>query len=100
MPQFRNVTLKCFTEIGGLSVGPEYNQKFTTLFGIVLESVITVLPPQMNLEEVYENATDKEQNFIQNLALFLSTFLGTHLKVDNDWYYNPLARRGRCSQQS
>lgn len=80
MPQFRNVTLKCFTEIAGLSVGPEYDSKFTTLFGMVLESVMNVLPLTINLADVYENSSDKEQNFIQNLALFLSTFLGIHLK--------------------
>ena len=80
MPQFRNVTLKCFTEIAGLSVGPEYDSKFSTLFGMVLESVMGVLPVNINLADVYENSSDKEQNFVQNLALFLSTLLGTHLK--------------------
>lgn len=32
MPEFRNVTLKCLSEIGGLQVGPEYNSKFVILF--------------------------------------------------------------------
>lgn len=61
-------------------MGPEYDAKFSTLFGMVLESVVNVLPITLNLADVYENSNDKEQNFIQNLALFLSTFLGTHLK--------------------
>ncbi len=61
-------------------MGPEYDAKFSTLFGMVLESVVNVLPITLNLADVYENSSDKEQNFIQNLALFLSTFLGIHLK--------------------
>jgi exportin-1 len=32
VPEFRNVTLKCLSEIGGLQVGPEYNSKFVILF--------------------------------------------------------------------
>ncbi len=27
-PEFRNVTLKCLSEIANLSVGPEYDPKF------------------------------------------------------------------------
>jgi exportin-1 len=75
------VTLKCFTEIGGLQVGPEYNDKFVTLFGMVMDGVGAVLPLSLNLADVYENSSDDEQNYIQNLALFLSNFLGAHLKV-------------------
>jgi exportin-1 len=32
------------------------------------------------LPEIYENSTDDDQNFIQNLALFLSAFYNFHLK--------------------
>jgi hypothetical protein len=32
---------------------------------------------------MYENANDDEQQYIQNLALFLTGFLGVHLKVSN-----------------
>jgi exportin-1 len=33
---------------------------------------------------MFENAADDEQQYIQNLALFLTGFLGVHLKVQND----------------
>ena len=42
---YRNVTLKCLSEIGGLVVGPEYNSKFVTLFQVVMTSVNRMVPP-------------------------------------------------------
>ena len=37
-----------------------------------------MLPVDTNLKQAYMNGTDDEQKFIQNLALFLSTFLKEH----------------------
>jgi hypothetical protein len=34
-----------------------------------------VLPLQTNLKDAYQKGTDDEQKFIQNLSLFLCTFL-------------------------
>ncbi|KAJ3067940.1 Karyopherin transporter [Podochytrium sp. JEL0797] len=80
VPEFKNVTVKCLTEIGGLQVGPEYNEKFAFLFNIVMTSINKMVPPQADLAELYETDDDAEQ-FIQNLAMFLTSFLGAHLKV-------------------
>ncbi|ORY34532.1 hypothetical protein BCR33DRAFT_759147 [Rhizoclosmatium globosum] len=81
VPQFKNVTLKCLTEIGGLQVGPEYNDKFAFLFNIVMTSINKMVPALLvYLATLYENDDDAEQ-FIQNLAMFLTSFLGAHLKV-------------------
>lgn len=45
VPEFRNVTLKCLSEIGGLQIGPEYNSKFIILFNMVMTSVNKMVPP-------------------------------------------------------
>ena len=37
-----------------------------------------MLPEETNLKQAYVNGTDDEQKFIQNLAMFLSTFLKEH----------------------
>ena len=37
-----------------------------------------MLPLSTNIREAYKNGKDDEQNFIQNLALFLCTFLREH----------------------
>ncbi|KAJ3269891.1 Karyopherin transporter [Terramyces sp. JEL0728] len=80
VPAFRNVVLKCLTEIGSLQVGPEYNDKFVLLYKFVMEKIVNILPITTNIPEVYENSTDDDQNFVQNMALFFSSFLGSHLK--------------------
>ena len=37
-----------------------------------------MLPLSTNVKEAYKNGRDDEQNFIQNLSLFLCTFLRQH----------------------
>ena len=37
-----------------------------------------MLPVTTNIKEAYKQGRDDEQNFIQNLSLFLSTFLKEH----------------------
>ncbi|KAJ3031095.1 UNVERIFIED_CONTAM: Karyopherin transporter [Siphonaria sp. JEL0065] len=80
IPDFKNVTLKCLTEIGGLQVGPEYNERFANLFNMVMTCINRMIPPSADLAELYETDGDAEQ-FIQNLGMFLTSFLGVHLKV-------------------
>ncbi|KAF9585367.1 Karyopherin transporter, partial [Lunasporangiospora selenospora] len=81
VPQFRNVTLRCLTEIGCLSVAPEYNDRFVILFNIVMNSVAKTIPLDGDIAKMYEDANDDEQQYIQALALFLSGFLGAHLRL-------------------
>lgn len=37
-----------------------------------------MLPLTTNIKDAYKSGQDDEQNFIQNLALFLTTFLTQH----------------------
>lgn len=37
-----------------------------------------MLPPTTNIREAYKQGTNDEQNFLQNLSLFLCTFLKEH----------------------
>ena len=39
---------------------------------------VQMLPLATNIREAFKNGQDDEQNFIQNLALFLCTFLKDH----------------------
>lgn len=79
--QYRNVTLKCLTEIGSLSVDSEYGDKIVSLFTIVMASVNKMIPPSTDICAVYENSSDDDQEFVQNLAIFLTSFLSSHNKV-------------------
>ncbi|WWD19213.1 hypothetical protein CI109_103671 [Kwoniella shandongensis] len=81
VPDFRNVTLKCLSEIGGLNVGPEYNSKFVALFQVVMTSINRMVPPSTDFAAAYASSDDEDQQLIKNLALFLTNFLHTHLRL-------------------
>ncbi|KAJ3178263.1 Karyopherin transporter [Gaertneriomyces sp. JEL0708] len=80
-PAFRNITLKCLTEIAGLQIGMEYADKFVLLYNVVMTSIPPVVPPETNIARVWDNSSDAEQQYIQNLALFFTNFLGPHAKL-------------------
>nr|NVI73702.1 embargoed [Cucujiformia] len=77
VPLFRNVTLKCLTEIAGVTV-TNYDDNFVNLFSQTMTQLEQMLPIQTNIKSAYACGQDQEQNFIQNLALFLCTFLKVH----------------------
>lgn len=86
VPMFRNVTLKCLSEIAGLTV-PNYNQNFALMFKDTMEQLDQMINPNTNMNHDYMNGTDTEQKFIQNLAMFLCTFLKEHGKLVEDPKY-------------
>ncbi|KAI8636928.1 nuclear export factor CRM1 [Parasitella parasitica] len=80
-PMYRNSTLKCLIEIGSLSaVSNNYSQKIIILFAQVISTVYTVIPPHIEISTIYEESSDDDQEFVQNLALFLTSFLSSHLR--------------------
>lgn len=81
VPEFRNVTLKCLSEIAGLQVVPEYDAKFVVLFNMVMTAVNRMVPPSTNIAQAYETSSDSDQELVLNLALFLCNFLNTHLRL-------------------
>ncbi|XP_033121049.1 exportin-1-like [Anneissia japonica] len=80
VPMFRNTTLKCLTEIAGINVS-QYDEQFVVLFTLTMTQLKQMLPLDTNIREAYANGRDDEQNFIQNLALFLCTFFKEHIQL-------------------
>ena len=82
-PEFRNISLKCLTEIGGLQVGPNsvYDGKLVQMFTEVMTTVSEIIPLSVSLKDSYEKSNSRDQEFVQNLALFLSNFFSVHLNV-------------------
>src|SRR5687768_2856591 len=66
VPVFRNVTMKCLTEIAGVTV-PHYDDKFIVLFNNTMGQLAAILPTSINLKDAYANGLDRDQQFIQNL---------------------------------
>ena len=79
----RNIALKCLTEIAGLPITaqPQYDQKIVQTFTDTLTAVSEFIPTTMDLRSTYRKSNSRDQEFVQNLALFLCTFFSTHLGI-------------------
>lgn len=92
VPMFRNVSMKCLTEIAGVTV-THYDEKFIALFNETMQQLETMLPVDTNIKEAYSKGSDQEQNFIQNLALFFCTFLKEHgALLEKQSFHEPLLK--------
>ncbi|KAK4042306.1 CRM1 C terminal-domain-containing protein [Parachaetomium inaequale] len=84
-PEFRNITLQCLTEIGGLQTGGPgqvtYDEQLVKMFTEVLTTISNIIPLEMDLKTTYPQSNGRDQEFIQNLALFLCNFYGMHLPL-------------------
>ena len=82
-PEFRNITLKCLTEIGSVQIGTNYhyNEKLIEMFTEVMHTVSRIIPLHMSLKDTYPKSNSRDQEFVQNLALFLTNFFSVHLQV-------------------
>ncbi|KAM0806062.1 nuclear transport receptor [Usnea florida] len=82
-PEFRNISLKCLTEIGGLQIGSSYSydEKLVQMFTEVMTTVSKIIPLSVSLKESYEKSSSRDQEFVQNLALFLCNFFSVHLNL-------------------
>ncbi|KAK3387072.1 CRM1 C terminal-domain-containing protein [Podospora didyma] len=86
VPEFRNITLQCLTEIGGLQTGgpgqtSTYDEQLIKMFTEVLTTISSIIPLSMDLKSTYPQSNSRDQEFIQNLALFLCNFFGMHLPL-------------------
>ncbi|KAL1547350.1 Exportin-1 [Salvia divinorum] len=81
VPGYRNLTLQCLTEIAALSFGDFYNAQYVNMYSIFMVQLQNILPSNTNFLEAYANGTSEEQAFIQNLALFFTSFYKAHIRV-------------------
>lgn len=81
--EFRNVTLQVLTEIGALqNPGPQnYDEQLIKMFTETLKSISNIIPISLDLKTTYPNSNSRDQEFVQNLALFLTGFFSTHLNL-------------------
>jgi exportin-1 len=79
--EFRNITLKCLTEIGGLQLGQQfqYDDKLVQMFTETLNVISQSLPLATDLREAYSKAKSRDQEYILNLAIFLTNYFTAHL---------------------
>lgn len=80
VPDFRNVTLQCLTEIGQLQIGDLNTEIFAQMFGLFMQQLYKIVPPNTDLRTASKKGSEDEKNFIQNLAIFFGTFFASHRK--------------------
>ena len=74
----RAIALKCLTEINTL---PGANEKTLLYFKNAMDQIYTIVPLTSNLRESYKVASSADQSFLQDLAMFLCTYLSNHLAI-------------------
>ncbi|ETI20238.1 hypothetical protein G647_08272 [Cladophialophora carrionii CBS 160.54] len=81
--EFRNISLKCLTEIGGLQLGQQfqYDDKLVQMFTETLTVVARTLPLDTDFRDAYAKAKSREQEYILNLAIFLTNYFSAHLQT-------------------
>ncbi|TKA83469.1 hypothetical protein B0A55_00554 [Friedmanniomyces simplex] len=80
-PEFRNITLKCLTEIGGLQTEHNFDDKLVGMFTETLTTISKIIPLSLDLKSTYASSNGRDQEFVQNLALFLCNFFSNHLGI-------------------
>ncbi|RVX01673.1 Protein EXPORTIN 1A [Vitis vinifera] len=81
VPSYRNLTLQCLTEVAALNFGDFYNLQYVKMYNIFMVQLQSILPTTTNIPEAYAHGSSEEQAFIQNLALFFTSFYKSHIRV-------------------
>lgn len=78
----RSISLKCLTEVSSL-VSSANQEKFIVFFQSAMEKLVVIVPLNgtNSLRKSYEVANSNDQSFLQDLAMFLCTFLNNHLSA-------------------
>ncbi|XP_059667384.1 protein EXPORTIN 1A isoform X2 [Cornus florida] len=81
LQSYRNLTLQCLTEVAALNFGDFYNVQYVNMYNIFMVQLQTILPHATNIPDAYAHGSGEEQAFIQNLALFFTSFFKCHIRV-------------------
>lgn len=81
LPSYRNLTLQCLTEVAALNFGDFYNSQYVKMYSIFILQLQGILPTSANIPEAYAQGSSEEQAFIQNLALFFTSFYKFHIRI-------------------
>ncbi|CAN8269826.1 unnamed protein product [Cochlearia groenlandica] len=81
VPAYRNLTLQCLSEVAALNFGDVYNVQYVKMYNLFMNQLLVVLPLDLNIPEAYSTGSSEEQAFIQNLALFFTSFFKSHIQI-------------------
>mmetsp|Transcript_26954 Transcript_26954/g.80810 ORF Transcript_26954/g.80810 Transcript_26954/m.80810 type:complete len:741 (-) Transcript_26954:1129-3351(-) len=75
--EFRNATLKVLNEIAAIEHADALERQLF-MFTEVMKLLDEIIPPSVDLQHAFFDGTQEEQNFVQQLGIFLATFLRLH----------------------
>jgi exportin-1 len=84
LPAYRTATIDCLTEIASLAsadIPSTYHHTLKMLLVALISRLVEVVPPGVSLRAAFEEGSEEDCLFISRLALFISTYLRTHLAV-------------------
>ncbi|ESW29035.1 hypothetical protein PHAVU_002G038500 [Phaseolus vulgaris] len=80
VPAYQNLTLQCLTEVAVLQFRNYYDAHIK-MYNIFMVQLQSILPPTTNIPEAYAHGSSEEQAFIQNVALFFTSFFKVHIRI-------------------
>ncbi|KFK37753.1 hypothetical protein AALP_AA3G025500 [Arabis alpina] len=80
-PEYRNLALQCLSEVAALNFGDIYNVQYVKVYHMFMKHLQAILPLNLNIPEAYSNGSSEDQAFIQNLALFFTSFFKLHIQI-------------------
>ncbi|WKT49207.1 Exportin-1, C-terminal [Fusarium oxysporum f. sp. vasinfectum] len=66
---------------GGPGQPNSYDEQLVKMFTETLTTIANIIPVSLDLKSTYPSSNSRDQEFIQNLALFLCNFFGMHLNL-------------------
>lgn len=61
-------------QVAALTLEDEWNSHFVNMYNIFIQQLQVIVSNPAAIPAAYEQGTDEEQKFTQNLALFFTTF--------------------------
>ncbi|KAI9294610.1 exportin-1 [Neoconidiobolus thromboides FSU 785] len=77
--QFRNLTLKCITQVVCQPAPPVHSEKLLLLVNLVFEGLKSLIPSHIDLAAVYDGLPNNDQEYVQNVTMFFTGFFEKHL---------------------
>ncbi|XP_048636213.1 protein EXPORTIN 1B-like [Brassica napus] len=81
VPAYRDLILQCLSKVAALKYEEHYRNQVVQMYMIFMKHLEGMLPFNINIPEAYSAGSTEEQAFIQNLALFFTSFFKLHINI-------------------
>lgn len=81
--RFKNLALECLSEIAYISnvYRKEYELQYLNMMVSIMRQVYIDIPENVDMNQSYLESNDEQQQYIRNLAVFITDFLRNHIMI-------------------